>query len=200
MRVVGGEWCGMRLFEPKGTDITRPTTDRVREAMASMIASARPDGIEGAHVLDAFAGTGALGIELLSRGADRAVFCDADRAAIALITKNLEHVRAPRERWAIVRGDTLKRAHAGRIAGGPFDIVLLDPPYALEADVVAALLEDLARCGLLAAGALAVVEHAAATPGARPAGFTVLREKRYGITAVDLLQQTDEVPADGDAR
>ena len=68
MRIVGGMWRGRRLFEPSGSDVTRPTTDRVREAMASMVDSALPEGIEGARVLDAFGGSGALGIEMLSRG------------------------------------------------------------------------------------------------------------------------------------
>ena len=83
MRVVGGDWRGRRIFEPDGSDVTRPTTDRVREAMASMVNSALDEGIEGVRVLDAFAGSGALGIEMLSRGAAFSLFVDADRKAAA---------------------------------------------------------------------------------------------------------------------
>ncbi len=190
MRVIGGAWRGRRLLEPRGRDVTRPTTDRVREACASMIASAA-DGIEGLRVLDAFGGTGALGIEMLSRGAAFAQFFDADRRAAALIRQNLELVGADPACWNVVAADVIARADRGRIAGGPFDLVLLDPPYALGAKPVEALLERLAAQGALAPGALALHEHAAHAPGARPAGFEVLREKRYGATtAIDLLRRS----------
>lgn len=193
MRVIGGEWRGRRLKEPRGADVTRPTTDRVREACASML-DAASEGVEGMRVLDAFGGTGAFGIELLSRGAAWCTFFDADRGAAALIEENLRTVGAGRERARVVRGDVLAAAERGRVPGAPFDLVLLDPPYALGSAPVAALLEALAARGMLAPGALALHEHAAADPGARPTGFTVLREKRYGITAVDLLRA---VPASG---
>ena len=74
MRIISGQWRGRKIAEPQGRDVTRPTTDRVREAMASMVDSSLPQGIEGARVLDAFAGSGALGIEMLSRGAAFAAF------------------------------------------------------------------------------------------------------------------------------
>ena len=199
MRVVGGRWRGQRLAEPRGRDVTRPTTDRVREACASMLDSALPGGIEGARVLDAFAGSGAMGIELLSRGAAHAEFIDCDRGAAALVRQNLTHVGADPARWHVTCADAFARAHAGRIGGGPFDVVVLDPPYAFEAARVAALLQDLAAHGLIASGGLALVEHAAADEGARPVGFEVLREKHYGICAVDLLrlEGTGTVTSDG---
>ena len=86
MRIIAGDWRGRKLAEPKGRETTRPTTDRVREACASMIDSALETGIEGSCVLDAFAGSGAMGIEMLSRGADRAVFFDVDRGAAQLLS------------------------------------------------------------------------------------------------------------------
>lgn len=191
MRVIGGAWRGRKLKEPNGTDTTRPTTDRVREACASML-DAAGTGIEDARVLDAFGGSGAFGIELLSRGAAAATFFDADRGAAGLIRQNLGIVGAG-ARGRVVTADVFAAARRGRVPGGPFDIVLLDPPYAFGPAPVEELLTALARHGLLASGALALHEHAAGDAGARPAGFTVLREKRYGITAVDLLR------FDGDA-
>lgn len=188
MRVVGGDWRGRRIFEPEGSDVTRPTTDRVREAMASMVNSALDEGIEGVRVLDAFAGSGALGIEMLSRGAAFSLFVDADRKAAALVRKNLESLGAGAGLYRVVVGDVCALVARGRLAGGPFDLIMLDPPYALGPEPVERLLGDLVAAGLVAPGALAVVEHAARDAGARPAGFEVLREKRYGITAVDLLR------------
>lgn len=187
MRIIAGDWRGRKLAEPRGRETTRPTTDRVREACASMVDSALPDGIEGARVLDAFAGSGAMGMELLSRGAAYAAFFDIDRQAAALVKKNLETVRCPSSRASVIPGDVIASARRGRIPGAPFDLVLLDPPYALAAAEVEALVSDLAAHGLLAADAVVLYEHAAKDPGIAPAGFTVSREKRYGITAVDVL-------------
>ena len=188
MRIIGGTWRGRKLFEPKGSDITRPTTDRVREACASMIDSALEEGIEGARVLDAFGGSGAMGIEMLSRGASFAQFFDLNRAAAALIRKNLELVKAPASSWRVSALDVLLAAQRGSALAGPFDIVLLDPPYALEAHRVEELVERLGELGQLAAGSVVLYEHAAASAGIDPAGFEVVREKRYGICAVELLR------------
>ncbi|HJG30422.1 MAG TPA: 16S rRNA (guanine(966)-N(2))-methyltransferase RsmD [Collinsella ihuae] len=188
MRIVSGEWRGRKLSEPQGRDVTRPTTDRVREACVSMAESALDDGIEGARVLDAFAGSGALGIEMLSRGAAFAAFFDIDRGAAALVRKNLESLRCGRERYRVTCGDVLAHAGRGRISGGPFDLVVIDAPYALGADPAVRLLDALADAGMLAPRAVALCEHAASDGGPRPDRFEVEREKRYGITAVDLLR------------
>lgn len=188
MRIVAGQWRGRRLSEPSGRDVTRPTTDRVREAMASMVTSARDDGIDGARVLDAFAGSGALGIEMLSRGAAFASFYDRDRKAAALVRSNLESLDCPRDLYRVTCGDVIACAARGRIVGAPFDLVFIDAPYALGAEPACDLLEALARRGLLSPFALAIAEHAAGDAGPRPEGFSVVREKRYGSTAVDLLR------------
>lgn len=188
MRVIAGEWRGRKLGEPRGRDVTRPTTDRVREACASMVHSALAGGIEGSAVLDAFAGSGALGIEMLSRGASRCTFFDIDRSAAGLVARNLETVGCGRERFCTVTGDVLVSASRGRVPGAPFDLVLLDPPYALDAGIVGGLLEHLSASGCLAPACLALYEHAAAAPDADPAGFSTVRSKRYGITAVQLLR------------
>ncbi len=188
MRIVSGEWRGRKIAEPQGRDVTRPTTDRVREAMGSMVESALDSGIEGARVLDAFAGSGALGIEMLSRGAVHATFFDSDRTAAALVRKNLESVRCGSSRYTVTCADVLLSAKRARVVGGPFDLVMIDAPYALGAAPAEELLSALAKAGLLAPRAVALVEHAAADTGARPEGFAVEREKRYGSTAVDLLR------------
>lgn len=199
MRVVGGRWRGRRLLEPAGSDVTRPTTDRVREAMASMIDAALPEGIAGARVLDAFGGSGALAIEMLSRGAAFALIYDTDRGAAQLIRKNLAQMGAGSTEARVVCGDVLAQAARGRVLGGPFDLVLLDPPYAMGAAPVEELLGYLRDRGALAPGAFAVHEHAARDCGARPEGFEVLREKRYGICGVDLLRFEGEGNGQGTA-
>ncbi len=192
MRVISGEWRGRKLAEPSGRDVTRPTTDRVREAMVSIVESALEGGIEGARALDAFAGSGALGIEMLSRGAAFAAFYDIDRGAASLVRKNLETVRCGRERYRVTCGDVLAHAERGRVAGAPFDLVLIDAPYDLGAEPAERLLSALSQRGMLAPGAVALVEHRASDAGPRPAGFAVEREKRYGITAVDVLRAEGE--------
>ena len=193
MRVVGGKWGGVPLESPEGRGVTRPTTDRNREAMASMILSARGLNLGGASVLDAFAGSGAMGIELLSRGADRCTFIDQDARAATRVRRNLAKVGAEKVAYAVLRGDACQLAERGRIAGAPFDVVFLDPPYALSADVVSAMLEHLAAHGALRPGATVVYERSAEAPGLGVPGRIPVRTKRYGITCVDLLEKGQDV-------
>ena len=182
MRIVGGEWKGHPIEAPEGRDVTRPTTDRVREAVSSMLMSACGLTLDGASVLDAFAGSGALGLELLSRGA-----VDLDRGACARVRRNAATLGAASSRFSVTRGDSCRLAAAGSLAGAPFDIVVLDPPYATAVDVVSGLVEALDASGLLAAGALVLYERSASRPTICPSGFVALKQKRYGQTAVDLL-------------
>lgn len=195
MRIIAGRWGGRRIAEPKGTKVTRPTTDRVREAMASMIISARQvtndafeNTLEGVRVLDAFAGSGALGMEMLSRGASFVQFCDRNKGAAQLVRKNLRDLGARPSEAHVAILDTFERAQTGRIPGGPFDVVLLDPPYAFGPDPVEELLVHLSTYGMLSDGALVIFEHAAADCGVNPPQFSTIRQKRYGIIAVDLLR------------
>ena len=193
MRVVGGKWGGMPLESPEGRGVTRPTTDRNREAMASMILSARELNLEGSSVLDAFAGSGAMGIELLSRGAARCTFIDQDARAAARVRCNLAKVGAEKGAYAVLRGDACQLAERGRIAGAPFDVVFLDPPYALSAGVVSAMLKHLVAQGALRSGATVVYERSAQAPGLDVPGLIPMRTKRYGITCVDLLEKGQDV-------
>ena len=157
-----------------------------------MVMSAFDFDLDEVRVLDAFGGSGALGIEMLSRGARSLTTFDIDRNAARLITKNIESLCRDRSRWRVVTGDVLASASRGRVPGGPFDLVLLDPPYAFGAEPVEELLLNLVQQGLLTPGAFALFEHAAADAGAHPAGFETVREKRYGITSVDLLRWVAE--------
>ena len=188
MRIVGGEWRGHPIEAPDGRDVTRPTTDRVREAVSSMLLSARGLSLAGARVLDAYAGSGALGLEMLSRGAAWCTFVDMDRSAQARVRRNATALGAAPASFAIGRGDVERMVGSGRLAGAPFDIALLDPPYATDAARVSALVEGLAAKGLLAAGALVLYERSSSAPTIEPEGFSPLKQKRYGITAVDLLR------------
>src|SRR6185295_6834999 len=120
MRIVAGEWGGRRIQAPPGTG-TRPTTDRVREAWMSTVAPVLP----GARVLDLFAGSGALGLEALSRGAAAATFVEQDAKAIAILRTNVEALGAAAA-VRIVKGDAVKYARG--LAEGSFDVAFADPP------------------------------------------------------------------------
>jgi 16S rRNA (guanine966-N2)-methyltransferase len=188
MRIVGGMWKGRPLEAPEGRDVTRPTTDRVREAMASMVASARGLDLSGVRALDAFAGSGALGLELASRGASHVTLVEQDRGSAARIRRNVSSLGAPSSLISVVVADVDLAARKGSLPGAPFDVVLLDPPYAREAASVSGLVESLSRSGLLARAALVVYERLATRPTLELADATCVRQKRYGQTAVDLLR------------
>ena len=188
MRIVGGKWKGLAVEAPEGRGTTRPTTDRNRERIASMILSAAGLDLTGTRVLDAFAGSGAMGFELVSRGAASATFVDLDRRAVARIRRTAERsLRADASEWRALAGDACSLAEQGRIPGGPFGVVFLDPPYAVEASRVAALVRALAARGALERGAIVVYERSAKSPGIEGAGLELAKSKGQGITAVDLM-------------
>lgn len=190
MRIIAGEWRGRKLSEPHGREVTRPTTDRVREACASMVDSALAGGIEAARVLDAFAGSGAMGMEMLSRGALFAAFFDIDRRAAGLVRKNLESMGCAGARYRVTSGDVLAMSNRGRLFGAPFNLVILDPPYDFDPADVSAFVERLAASGSLTDDALVLYEHASAKPGLDPLDFIEERDKRYGSTSVQLLRRS----------
>jgi 16S rRNA (guanine966-N2)-methyltransferase len=174
MRIVAGAARGRRLVAPPG-DAVRPTADRVREALFSSLAPLLP----GAAVLDAFAGSGALGLEARSRGAARVTLVEQDRRALVALRHNVDAVGLGAT--TVVAGDVRRLAATGQIAGAPFDLALLDPPYALAEDALAVLLADLVP--LLADGAIVIVERSAAGPAPRwPAALRPVSERRYGST------------------
>ena len=150
MRIVAGTWRGRALVAPRG-DATRPTSDRVRQALFDMLLHAPWGGrelMEGAEVLDAFAGTGALGLEALSRGAGRAWFMERDRAALAALRVNIAALAAEAR---VIAGDATRPPR-----GTPCRLVFLDPPYGRELGPAA--VAALAAAGWLAPGAVLVLE------------------------------------------
>ncbi len=177
MRVVAGRARGRPLYAPKGTD-TRPTSDRVREAVFDILASM--DAVEGATALDLFAGSGAFGVECLSRGAEAAVLVDHHAEAVAAIRQNLEVLGDDAERATVVRMDALAYARSAP----PFDLVFADPPYRYTG--WASLLEALAgRTGLL----VAETGWDGATPGWAPGpGWETVKVRRYGGTVVSIAK------------
>lgn len=186
MRIVGGKWRGRSIEAPEGRGTTRPTTDRTRESIASMILSARGLDLTGTSVLDAFAGSGAMGLELLSRGAARATFVDRDRGAVARVRRTARALGALEGEFSALAGDVFALAGSG-LVGAPFGVVFLDPPYAVDAARVSGLVATLAEGGQLEAGAVIVYEHAADAAGLTCPGVRLVRSKSHGITAVDLL-------------
>ena len=160
---------------------TRPTTDRVRESLFNLLA-ARIDFTD-IDVLDLYAGSGALGLEALSRGARSAVFVEADPRAAAVIDQNVAALG--------VRGAQVRRATAASVVGGaatrPVDLVMADPPYEVPTGAVQALLRDLVSHGWAAPGAVAVVERpAGAAEIDWPAGWSAGAPRRYGDTRLEL--------------
>ena len=199
MRIVGGRWRGKPLVAPEGRG-TRPTTDRTRESMASMVLSAFDLDLTDVSVLDAFAGSGALGLEMLSRGALSCTFVERDRRAAEVVKRNIKSVGASSAEARLTVGDVFRLAERGTLAGGPFGLVLLDPPYATEASLVAQLVDDLARAGLLADDALVLYERASDAPGLDLVGATLVRTKSRGTTATDLMRlgESDTTSRKGD--
>jgi 16S rRNA (guanine966-N2)-methyltransferase len=183
MRIVGGTRKGSRLAAP-ASDRVRPTSDRTREAVFNILAHGI-DGfdIEGARVLDLFAGTGALGLEALSRGARSCLFVDDHAESRALIRRNVETL-ALTGVTRIFRRDATRLGPAERM--GPFDLVFADPPYGrglAERAVVSAR-----EGGWLVPGAVAVVEESAEAELSAPAGFEEIDRRRYGDTQVVFLR------------
>lgn len=186
MRIVGGRHRGRRIEAPPGLDI-RPTADRAREAAFNLIErgrAARETGfvLAGARVLDAFCGTGAMGLEALSRGAAAATFLDADARAVDCARTNAA-LLGESARAVLLIADATKPPPAT----AAHDLVLLDPPYASDLGLPA--LEALAARGWIAAGALIVLEHRAGRDAlAPPPGFALLESRRYGKAAITLLR------------
>jgi len=183
MRIIAGEFRGVRLAPVGKGDAAahlRPTTDRVRESIFNLLLNGGyGNPAENARVLDLFAGTGALGLEALSRGAAHATFIDTGRKALTLIAQNIDLCRVG-TRANIIRRDA---RHPGTAPSEPFDLIFLDPPYG-KAMGEQALQAALAG-GWLAAGALVVWEEN--TEKQAPAGFERLDARRYGDTWVHLL-------------
>jgi len=182
MRVVGGRLRGRTLAAPKGQEI-RPTSDRLRESLFNILAHAYGDPISGARVLDLFAGTGALGIEAISRGASFCLFIDDGAEARALIRQNVDALGLGMV-TRVFRRDATKLGAAHPVE--PFGLAFLDPPYrkGLALPALAALRDG----GWLLPGAIVVVEEATDAELAAPAGYAELERRGYDDTMIVFLQ------------
>ena len=182
MRVIAGQLRGRVISAPPG-DATRPTGARVREALFSILGD-----VSGVRVLDLYAGSGALGIEALSRGASAAVFVEAARPALTCLRENLTKLGLDDVATTLPLRVENATVQLGR--HGPFELVLCDPPWR-DVKAARAQLEALAKAGLFAAGARVVLEHAAKDPQPAPeatSGLLVCDERRWGDTAVTLFE------------
>ena len=182
MRIVGGRLRGRALAAPTSQAI-RPTADRLREALFNILVHAYGDPVTGARVLDLFAGTGALGLEALSRGAAFALFIDDAAEARALLRENVAALGLGGV-TRIFRRDACKLGPAHPIE--PFSLAFLDPPYGRG--LAEAALASARAGGWLAPDALIVVEEAASAAFAAPAGFDELERRRYDDTALIVLR------------
>jgi 16S rRNA (guanine966-N2)-methyltransferase len=186
MRITGGQFRGRALAEPPD-DRVRPTSDKVRQAIFNILAHNDFEmgfGLEGARVVDVFAGTGALGLEALSRGAAYALFIDDSAESRALIRKNVETMSLTGV-TKIWRRDAMDMGPLGAGAGGPFELAFLDAPY--RKGLTEKALLSLATGGWLSPNALAVAETAAEEELEPPQGFALLDCRIYGETAVHIF-------------
>jgi 16S rRNA (guanine966-N2)-methyltransferase len=177
VRIVAGERGGRRISAPRGA-VTRPTGDRVREALFSILGD-----VDGADVLDAFAGSGALGLEALSRGAAAGTFCDTSTAALRALRANIEALGYG-DRATVLRRDARRQMAVDAAGGRRYNLILLDPPYRMLPALQRHFALHIPQ--LLAPGGLAVVE----SPGASPAPdlpLPVHTSRRYGESRITVF-------------
>jgi len=178
MRIIAGSRKGARIFAPKGSE-TRPTGDRVREAAFNLIG---PGRVEDASVLDLFAGSGAMGLEALSRGAAHATFVESDREACRAINRNLDKLDL--EGATVLCQDALTALRADVRSGTRYDLVLVDPPYRRFSSLQNALIEHLPE--ILTPGGLLLVETAAKEEPGLP--LQQRTSRRYGAARLTLFE------------
>ncbi|HEX8057485.1 MAG TPA: 16S rRNA (guanine(966)-N(2))-methyltransferase RsmD [Novosphingobium sp.] len=182
MRIIAGQWRGRPLAAPQG-DITRPTADRTRETLFSMLVS-RLGSFEGLTVADLFAGSGALGLEALSRGAASAVFVEQDPAAIRALRQNIANLRAQGE--CDVRASSVMALGPAK---APLDLILLDPPYGSGAGAVA--LDKLVRLGWIGEATWVSLETAA-DEEPRVRSLEAVADRKVGKARLTLLRMPEE--------
>ena len=176
MRIIAGSRKGARILAPKGLD-TRPTGDRVREAVFTLIGP-----VDGAEVLDLYAGSGAMGLEALSRGAARVTFVESDRTAAETILRNLDKLRLGDA--IVLREDAARKLAADAAGGRRYDLVLVDPPYAMLANALPTLAAHLPA--VLAASGVAVVESGAREEPDLP--LPKRTSRRYGSVRITVFE------------
>ena len=182
MRIIAGEARSRTIEAPEGRD-TRPTLDRVRENLFNILQK----HVRGSRVLDLFAGSGALSLEAVSRGAQSAVMVDCDRAAQACEQRNVERL-GYRDRITLLRCDWQQAVSRLKGQGAAFDLVFLDPPYAMtDLSGVTAQLRP-----LLEPGALVVVEHPAGHPSLVAEGYLLTDSRKYGYVGISIYTAAPE--------
>lgn len=186
VRIISGSARGLKLNTP-GDDRVRPTTDRVKESMFNIV----QDWVYDSQVLDLFAGSGALGIEALSRGASQAVFCDNSLDSIKIIKSNIEKARVA-DRSQIVSGDFKRCLRDMEAKNQSFDMIFVDPPY--YEGLFEEVLDTIRSCKILKKDGIVIVEHDAKRPIGQVEGLEVYKEKKYGITMLTFycLEDDDE--------
>ena len=180
MRIVGGRYRSRTLNAPKGTT-TRPTLDQTREALFNILQGVVAD----ARFLDLYAGSGAVALEAISRGAQNAVLCDSSRAACACIRGNIERLGCEAQARLLDMPDERALRLLAQ-EGAQFDLIYLDPPYAMDLGPV---LEQIVRSRLLAPEGTIIAEHAADTGPLCPEGLKLARKKVYRDTALSFYEE-----------
>jgi len=181
VRVIGGEFKGRKLSVTRGR-LIRPTSDRVREAIFDILGPTWTFR----RVLDLFAGTGSLGIEALSRGAEEAVFVEQGKGALTVLKENMKALGLQSKSWVLPLPTKKGIAVLGE-RGEVFDLIFMDPPYGK--DVVGKTIEEIVRRGILAATGVIVAEHASRDRILPPLGLELSQQRRYGDTTVSFFQK-----------
>jgi 16S rRNA (guanine966-N2)-methyltransferase len=188
MRIVAGTLGGRTIKAPRGTN-TRPTSDRVREGVFSRLESL--GAVENATVLDVFAGSGALGLEALSRGARSVTFVERDREALRALNANIQSL-AVQDAVTVVSGDVGSVLGRAPLPGSPFGLLILDPPYRIENAEVREVIDSLRERNALASGCLLVWEHDTMTQPDPGPGWSARGPRRYGGTTVSVYGEDVE--------
>ena len=192
MRIIAGEAKGRRIKAPRGRG-TRPMRDFVREAVFSMLA----ERVQGARVLDLFAGSGSLGLEALSRGAREAVFVERAREPARIIQENLD-ILGMSGKGVVKRVEVLEYLRKSSHGEGPFDLIFIDPPYRIDLTYRQEMLKRIAEGGFLKPSAAVVIEAPLRSAAPRaPEGLTFRERRRYGETAVDVYISEEKTVSGG---
>ncbi|MDG1708451.1 MAG: 16S rRNA (guanine(966)-N(2))-methyltransferase RsmD [Emcibacteraceae bacterium] len=181
MRIIGGTYRGKKLITPPNAAI-RPTTDRMRETLFNMLEHGAGPGIRGSRILDLFAGTGALGIEALSRNAEHVTFVDYDRSSMQLVKNNTALIGNP-DNTSYITLDGTKIT-----ASQAYDIILIDPPY--NKGLILLALQNILERSLLSEGGVIVIEYSSSEEMEIPSQFSEIKKKKMGEATFSILELT----------
>jgi len=181
MRIITGKARGLKLTTPKNMDV-RPTSDRVKESLFNIIGTK----IVGTHILDLFAGTGNLGLEAWSRGADKVIFIDESQASLQLVRTNIAKAKAEKE-TTVIKGNAVKVIADLAARGEKFDFIFCDPPY--NKGLPAQIIEQVAKYDIVIAGGYLIVEHSQHESITElPINLEIIRSEKYGETLISFLR------------